>query len=539
MVARLNGDAGPGRPMRKRCAIYTRKSTDKNLHEEVTTLVVQREACEHWVRSQAHLLWEVLPTRYDDGGYSGANMDRPRMKQLMADVEAGLVDVIIVYKLDRLSRSLADFIQLIQHLDKYGVAFVCVTQNFSTADPVGRFTLQILMAFAELERSMIIDRVRDRVRSARARGKWVGGPPPLGYHVRDKKLQIDPEWAPLATEVIMRWLECGAHRTMLQLNEAEKLRPWRTKAASRPGPRRQWTKNDVLQLVKCPVYGGYFYDANKQLVRGEHQPLIDDAMFAAVRAKLEGKGRGLGGRRAAYLLSGLLKCGHCGAAMTGVSGGNRNGQKYRYYRCTTRDKRGADACPARPFAADGAEMYVVEKLREAARLGDLAAGLTVDAQAEVMSKQTLFAEERRGLAQYIEMKEVERAQAVAALTKAQEATQRALDDLIVTLSDQIDEATSRFADLDERLSALEDATVEAAWVTETLSNLDRVWDLLAPENRHRLLHAVVARIEAFGPDSPLVVQFDTAVLDRLVRDGDRAGDTPELGLAGAEQAHAP
>jgi site-specific DNA recombinase len=536
MVARLNGDAGPGRPARKRCAIYTRKSTDKNLHEEVTTLVVQREACENWVRSQVHLPWDVLPTRYDDGGYSGANMDRPRMKQLMADVEAGRVDVIIVYKLDRLSRSLADFIQLIQHLDKYGVAFVCVTQNFSTADPVGRFTLQILMAFAELERSMIIDRVRDRVRSARARGKWVGGPPPLGYHVRDKKLQIDPEWAPLATEVIMRWLECGAHRTMLQLNAAEKLRPWRTKASSRPGPRRQWTKNDVLQLVKSAVYGGYL-EVDGQMIRGEHQALIDESTFATVRAKLAENARGLGGRKAAYLLSGLLKCGHCGAAMTGVSGGNRLGRKYRYYRCTTRDKRGAAACPGRPFAADGAEMYVVEKLREAARLGDIAAGLTADAQAEVVSKQALFAEERRGLAQYIEMKEGERAQAVAALTKAQEATQRALDDLIVTLSDHIDEATSRFADLDQRLSALEDATVEAAWVAETLSNLDRVWDLLAPENRHRLLHAVVSRIEALGADAPIVVQFDTAVLDRLLRDAGPVGNASELGRAGAEQAH--
>ena len=186
MVARSNSHPSTGASPRKRCAIYTRKSTDKNLHEEITSLVVQREACENWVRSQVHLPLDVLPKRYDDGGYTGANMERPAMKQLMSDVESGLVDVVIVYKLDRLSRSLEDFLALISCLNRYGCEFVCVTQNFSTADPIGKFTLQILVAFAELERNMIISRVQDRVRSARARGKWVGGTPPLGYLVREE-----------------------------------------------------------------------------------------------------------------------------------------------------------------------------------------------------------------------------------------------------------------------------------------------------------------------------------------------------------------
>ena len=333
----------------------------------------------------------------------------------------------------------------------------------------------------------------------------------------------------------MRWLEHGASRTMTQLNAAENLRPWRTKAASRPGTRRQWTKRDVVQLVENPIYGG-FIDNRGQLIRGEHQPLIDEATFTAVRAKIDRKGRGGRGRSAGYLLSGLLRCGHCGAAMTGASGGNRLGQRYRYYRCTTRDKRGPDACPVRAFPADGAETYVVEKLRAAARLGDIAVLLTMDAQAEVLARQALLSAERRELAQFIEMKEGERAQAVAAFTRAGAATQRALDELIVTLSGQIDGATARFADLDDRLNALEDAVVEATWVAETLTNLDRTWDLLTPENRQRILHAVVARIEAHGPDAPLIVELDTAVLERLLRDADPTRG--EIGRGDTELAHA-
>lgn len=178
-----------------RCAIYTRKSTDEGLEKEFNTLEAQREAGENFVMSMKHQGWVILPDHYDDGGFSGGNLKRPALKRLMADVEKGKVDMIVVYKIDRLTRSLLDFAQLVQTLEKNDCSFVSVTQHFNTCDSMGKLTLNILLSFAQFERELGAERVRDKIAASKKKGMWTGGPAPLGYDIKEKKLIINPEEA--------------------------------------------------------------------------------------------------------------------------------------------------------------------------------------------------------------------------------------------------------------------------------------------------------------------------------------------------------
>ncbi len=190
MARRRSGASSP-LPETRRCAIYTRKSTTMGLEQEFNTLDAQREACERYVDSQEHHGWQAVPAHYDDGGFTGTNLERPAFQRLMDEVEAGQVDIVVVYKVDRLSRSLLDFAQVMGRFNQAGAAFVSVTQNFSTADAMGRLTLNMLMSFAEFEREMIAERTRDKIAAARRRGKWTGGPVPLGYDVVDMRLVVN------------------------------------------------------------------------------------------------------------------------------------------------------------------------------------------------------------------------------------------------------------------------------------------------------------------------------------------------------------
>ena len=193
-----------------RCAVYTRKSTAAGLEQEFNTLDAQRESCEAYVRSQAANGWQLLEERYDDGGFTGANIDRPAFQRLLADIDAGEIDIVVVYKVDRLSRSLLDFAQVMDLFQRAGVDFVSVTQSFSTSDSIGRLTLNLLMSFSSFERDMIAERTRDKIAASRRKGLWTGGPVPLGYDVREKKLVVNPVEAPVVREAFELYL---AHKS--------------------------------------------------------------------------------------------------------------------------------------------------------------------------------------------------------------------------------------------------------------------------------------------------------------------------------------
>ena len=218
-------------PIRKaRCAIYTRKSSEEGLEQEFNSLDAQREACEAYIASQRHEGWIPVPDHYDDGGISGGTLQRPALQRLLADIEAGRVDVIVVYKVDRLSRSLMDFAKLVEVFERHGVSFVSVTQQFNTTTSMGRLTLNILLSFAQFEREVIGERIRDKFAASRKKGMWMGGHPPLGYDIENRKLVVNETEAALVRHIFERFIRIGsATKLVKELNaEGYRTKSWVT-----------------------------------------------------------------------------------------------------------------------------------------------------------------------------------------------------------------------------------------------------------------------------------------------------------------------
>jgi DNA invertase Pin-like site-specific DNA recombinase len=269
-----------------RCAIYTRKSTEHNLDLEFNSLDAQREACEAYIKSQAHEGWRLVADRYDDGGLSGASLERPALQALLADVRASKINTVVVYKVDRLTRSLADFAKLVELFDQFGVSFVSITQSFNTTTSMGRLTLNVLLSFAQFEREVIGERVRDKIAASKRKGIWVGGPVPLGYRVIDKKLVVVPEEAEAVRTIFASYLQLGS---MGALIEDLDRRGIRTKANGlingnvRGGIR--FGVGSLAHLLKNRFYiGEVVYRGATH--RGEHEPILDRGLFEAVQAKL-------------------------------------------------------------------------------------------------------------------------------------------------------------------------------------------------------------------------------------------------------------
>ena len=270
----------------KRCAIYTRKSSEEGLEQEYNSLDAQRDAAEAFIRSQKHEGWKTLKEPYDDGGISGGHMDRPGLQKLLADVRTGKIDVVVVYKVDRLSRSLADFAQIIQLFDQHGVSFVSVTQQFNTSSSMGRLTLNVLLSFAQFEREVTGERIRDKIALSKQKGMWMGGIPPLGYDVRERKLVINPPEAEVVKICFQTYLEqSGLIETVLELNR----RGLKTKAfVSRKGRIQEphtWVANALHKVLSNPLYHGAIRHKGSEYP-GEHEAIIDDDLWNAVQTKL-------------------------------------------------------------------------------------------------------------------------------------------------------------------------------------------------------------------------------------------------------------
>jgi site-specific DNA recombinase len=269
-----------------RCAIYTRKSTEHNLDLEFNSLDAQREACEAYIKSQAHEGWRLIPDHYDDGAFSGASLDRPALQKLLADVRAGMITIVVVYKVDRLTRSLADFAKLVELFDQHQVSFVSVTQSFNTTSSMGRLTLNVLLSFAQFEREVIGERVRDKIAASKRKGIWVGGPIPLGYRCIDKKLVVVPEEAEAVRTIFARYLALGSIGALIEDLDRRGIR---TKANGRTDGRLRggirFGVGSLAHLLKNRFYVGEVVYRG-EVHRGEHEPILDRDLFAAVQAKL-------------------------------------------------------------------------------------------------------------------------------------------------------------------------------------------------------------------------------------------------------------
>ncbi len=364
MTASRKSKSIPAAPVR--CAIYTRKSTEEGLDQDFNSLDAQREAAEAYIHSQAHAGWTCLPERYDDGGYTGSNLDRPALQRLLADIEAGHVDCILTHRVDRLSRSLLDFARLMETFDKYHVAFVSVTQHFNSGTSMGRLVLNVLLSFAQFERELIGERTRDKMAAARRKGKWSGGLPPLGYDadVLTKKLLINAEEAARVRTIFALYLE---YRGLLPVVAELARRGWCNKqSVTRKGSARggrPFTKGSLYALLTNVTYIGQVR-YKEETHPGEQLAIVDATVWQEVQALLthNGRARVVAERSpSGALLQGLLRCRPCGCAMTPahVTNGNR---RYCYYTCSAAQKKGWHTCPSKSLPGAAIERFVLEQV---------------------------------------------------------------------------------------------------------------------------------------------------------------------------------
>ena len=348
-----------------RCAIYTRKSTEHNLDLEFNSLDAQREACEAYVTSQAHEGWRLVHGRYDDGAFSGASLDRPALQNLLSEIKASKIDVIVVYKVDRLTRSLTDFAKLVELFDQHSISFVSVTQSFNTTSSMGRLTLNVLLSFAQFEREVIGERVRDKIAASKAKGIWVGGSVPLGYASVNKKLVVVPKEAETVRLIFRRYLELGSIRDLAENLDLEEIRTRRQSLASgqtRGGIR--FGVGPLAYLLRNRFYvGEVIYRGTIHL--GEQEPILDRPLFDAVQSKLAASAtdRQLKLRSSLSLLTGRIFDDR-GNRMTPTHT-NKQGARYRYYVShAVLQKRSNEAGAVTRVSAPDVETLVVRATRE-------------------------------------------------------------------------------------------------------------------------------------------------------------------------------
>ena len=364
-----NQDVPAASSSRLRCAIYTRKSTEEGLEQEFNSLDAQREAAEAFIQSQRREGWIALPQLYDDGGFTGANMERPALARLLQAVEAGELDCVVVYKVDRLSRSLLDFTRMLSVFEKYKVSFVAVTQQFNTSTSLGRLTLNILLSFAQFERELIGERTRDKMSAARRKGKWVGGCPVLGYDVDPGggRLVVNEEEAERVRAIFALFEE---HRSVLPTLMEIERRGWRLKSWTRKtgefragGP---FALNSLRRLLTNILYTGAIRHKG-QPYPGEHDAILAPGVWERVQnliAQRPAVARGRARNKHSALLSGLLYCESCATRMVYTYAG-KNDRKYTYYLCLNAQRKGWAACPAKSLPSRAIEESVLARIREA------------------------------------------------------------------------------------------------------------------------------------------------------------------------------
>jgi site-specific DNA recombinase len=338
---------------RIRCAIYTRKSTDEGLEQTFNSLDAQREACEAYIKSQQHEGWQAIASHYDDGNYSGGNMERPALKQMMVDIEAGKVGVVVVYKVDRLTRSLADFAKMVEHFDKYKVSFVSITQHFNTTTSMGRLTLNVLLSFAQFEREVTGERIRDKIAASKKKGMWMGGNVPLGYRVVDRRLLIQESEAVTVRIVFREFLRLGS---VLRLEEWLRANNIRTRRGN------YFLRGPLYTMLRNPLYLGLIRHKT-EIYPGDHAGIIDQITWDKAQSVLD---QNINGKRRKEsstqpsLFTGIVF--DAGNNRYSPTHSNKNGCRYRYY--TSRaaiDKTERPDSPAR-IPAPALEKAVTDRI---------------------------------------------------------------------------------------------------------------------------------------------------------------------------------
>jgi len=504
-----------------RCAIYTRKSTEDGLEQEFNSLDAQREAGEAYIKSQQHEGWVCLPTRYDDGGFTGGNMERPALKRLLADIEAGKVDCIVVYKVDRLSRSLIDFSKIMDVLERHCVSFVSVTQQFNTSTSMGRLMLNVLLSFAQFEREMISERTRDKIAATRRKGKWSGGMPMLGYDVvtsaGGSRLQVNDDEAARVREIFQLYLE---RLSLIDVVRELDARGWTTKRwITRKGHERggkPFNKNSLYKLLTNRIYLGKI-TYKDEVHEGEHVAIVDADLFERVQRLLKRNGRSGAPyvrNRFGAVLKGLVRCVPCECGMvpthstrTTASGGCR---RYRYYVCQNAQSRGWHNCPSPSVPAPELERFVVEQIKAIGKDTNL-----LDETLEESRRQREVAIDKLEVEKRTLERELHRHNAELRVLAAKGKSNGVTTDRMADIQDRIMITEQRATEVREQIVALSRELVDAREVGEVCSLFDPIWDTLTTREQARILHLLIERIDYDGTNSTVSITFHPSGIKTL------------------------
>jgi site-specific DNA recombinase len=505
-----------------RCAIYTRKSTEEGLEQEFNSLDAQREAGEAFVASQRAEGWNCLPQRYDDGGFTGGNMDRPGLRRLMADIETGQIDAVIVYKVDRLSRSLLDFARMMETFDKYRVSFVSVTQQFNSATSMGRLVLNVLLSFAQFEREIISERTRDKMAATRRKGKWSGGLPVLGFDIDSQgyRLIVNEDEAVQVRAIFALYLQ---HEALLPVVQELERRGWTNKRwTTRSGRQcggQPFAKTSLHRLLTNPVYAGKVR-YKEEIHDGEHPPIIDAETFQRVQALLLRNGRTGGApvrNQFGAVLKGLLRCVPCGCAMT-PSHTTKGDRRYRYYTCVGAQKRGWQTCPSKSIPAAEIESVVLNQIRSIGRDPDLLQATLTQAQKQEDARMVELDAERRVLERDLARWHAE----LQSLSGQLGGTNgdRSVISRLADLQERIDMAERRLSGVREQMNQVRHQRIDEAEARQALATFDPVWTSLTPLEQGRLVGLLVQQVNYDGATGNVAITFHPtsirALADELV-----------------------
>jgi site-specific DNA recombinase len=487
-----------------RCAVYARQSVSENGNGESASISVQREACESFIAAHRAEGWTALPDTYVDQGISGATLQRPGIRRLLDDVAADRVDAIITYKLDRVSRNLADFAALVAMLDRRGIRLVSVTQSFDTKSAIGRLTLGILMSFSEFERSLVSERTRDAVVAARKKGRWTGGLVPLGYALVAGKLVPEPVEAQRVKETFALYLQTGS---LIDTAEEMNRRGWTTKATpTRDGGTRggvAWSKSSVHRVLSSPVYIARTV-VDGEAFKAEHEAIVGLDVWQATQERLEANG-GEHTRAARYesgaLLRGLLFCGHCGSAMS-PSCARKGPRVYRYYRCSRALKQGRSACPSKHVSAPAIEAEVVARIAEMAGHPAVVAAVAESARQQLSEKRKTLTAEKRAIEK--------------ALRAAGEKSAATPPERLPALTARVAAHEARRAEIEQGVEALHEIEVDPDHVAATVADFPSLWDAMLPRERRRVVEMIVERVAVNAGRETPAVTFQAAVSTREI-----------------------
>lgn len=491
-----------------RCAIYTRKSSDEGLNQEFNSLDAQRESAEAFIFSQRGDGLVALPEHYDDGGFSGGNLDRPALERLLADIRGGAVDCVVVYKVDRLSRSLIDFARIIEVFEKHNVSFVSVTQQFNTTNSLGRLTLNILLSFAQFEREIIAERTRDKISAARRKGKWTGGRPMLGYDIdpRGSRLIVNADEALQVRAIFELYLDYNA---LLPVVHEIDRRGWRTKQwVTRSGMAHggtRFTKGRLFRLLRNPIYIGKVF-FKKQLYEGEHKAIVETAIWENVQQILQRNGRNGGAEvRDTYgaLLKKLLRCAVCHAPMMRTYS-TKESRRYHHYFCTESQK-GESNCQGRPVSEPVIKAVVTRQIR----------GIGSDRR--IVARTMVKAEDRRQSS--VADLTLERQAAQAALaslgTELGKATKGSGGDQpvaneMVEIQERIDKTERRLTEILQELESLAGRAVDENDLRTMLGQFEAVWESLRSREQTRIINSLIHSVLYNGRTNKVTVSFRSA-----------------------------